>query len=103
MAKAKVGEKLSQALSKREQAVKALENERADRASIEEVIQNEAFKQAKQKAMADIVTFGIGFKRLALFMIEKMYLELDFSNVDLTKMEGHDVSDPVDGLVTLVG
>ena len=47
--------------------------------------------------MADIVKFGMSFKRLTLFMIRKKYLDLDLSDVDLTLMEGHNVPDPTEG------
>ena len=53
--------------------------------------------------MANIVSFGMSFRRFVLFMIKKKYLDLDLSDVDLTKMEDHDVSDPIDKSMQLEG
>ena len=43
------------------------------------------------------MTFEMSYKRSALFMIKKKYLDLDFTDIDLTQMEGYNIHDPVDG------
>ena len=43
----------------------------------------------------------MSFKRSTLFMIRKKCLDMDLSDIDLTKMEGHDVSNLVDGSAPL--
>ena len=97
VAKAEAKEKLAQTLSEMGQVVKALEQERANRKAAEDAIKNEAFDQAKQEVVADIVKFGMGFRCSALFMIRKKYLELDLFDVELILMEGHNVPDLADG------
>ena len=54
-------------------------------------------EQVKQKAVADIVTFGMSFRCSALFMIRKKYPKLDLSNANLTKIEWHDVPNLANG------
>ena len=39
----------------------------------------------------------MNFKRSALFMIREKSLDLDLSDIDLTKMKGWDKPDPIDG------
>ena len=39
----------------------------------------------------------MSFRHSALFMIRKRYLDLDLSDIDLTKMKGWDKPDPTNG------
>ena len=75
-----------------------MQEKRFARVTIEQAIKEHALKEARQETIASVVEFRMRFKRSALFMIRKEYLDLDFSNIDLTQMEGYDVSTPVDGL-----
>ena len=97
MVKEKAEEKLTMVVSERDEAMKALEEERADQRTIEEQIKKEAFDKAKEEAMVDILTFEMSYRCSALFMIRQKYPDLDLSNVDLTFMEGHDKPDSADG------
>ena len=44
-------------------------------------------EKARQEVVASIIDFGMGFKRLALFIIRRKYPNLDLTDVDLTLME----------------
>ena len=83
---------------KKEEVVKALEEEKADQRATEEAIKKKAFDQNKEKVVADIFKFGMGFRCSTLFMIRKKYPELDLFDMDLTLMEGYDKPNPVNRL-----
>ena len=53
--------------------------------------------------MTEIIACRMSFRCSTLFMIKKKYLNIDLFDVDLTKMEGHDVPDLVDRLMPLEG
>ena len=75
-----------------------MEEEKIDQKVVEEAIKQEAFDQAKEEVISDIVKFGIGFKCSTLLIIRRKYLDLNLSDMDLTLMEGHNIYDPADGL-----
>ena len=93
VAKEKVEKKVAKVISERDEAIKALEEERADQRVEEMMIKQEA----KQEVIGDILKFGITFRRSALFMIREKYHDLDFSDINFTNMKGYNVPDPVDG------
>ena len=68
-------------MSKRDEAIKALEEKKA-----EEMIRNEAQKEA----VGETITFKMSYKCSALFMIKKKY-------PNLTQMEGNNIFDLTDG------
>ena len=80
-------------MSERDEAKKALENERADHKVKEETI----WEEAKQEAIGDIVKYGMTFKRSTLFLIREKYPDLDFSDINFLDMKGHDIQDPDEG------
>ena len=69
MVKEKVEEKLTMVVSERDEAMKALEEERADQRTIEEQIRKEAFDEAKDEVVTNILTFGMSYRRSTLLMI----------------------------------
>ena len=77
--------------------MKALEEEKADQVVSIEAIRVEVLEQARQEAVASVVDFRMGFRRSTLFMIKRKYPHLDLTDIDLAKMEGHNVPDPTDG------
>ena len=87
--KEKVEEKVARAVSERDEAIKALEDERADQKVKEESIR----EKVKQEVVRDIVKFGMTFKCLALFMIREKYPDLDFFNINFIDMMGYDIFD----------
>ena len=96
MAKKKV-EKRLMADTKTDAAVKALKEEKADRKTLEERIKKKVYELAKVDVTQKIVDYGMNFKRSTLCMIREKYLDLDLSDIDLTKMKGWDKPDPIDG------
>ena len=70
MAKEEAEENVAKVVSERDEAIKALEEEKADQRVREAMIR----EAAKQKAIGDILKFGMTFKRLTLFMIKKSTL-----------------------------
>ena len=93
MSKEEVEEKVANAVSEKDEAIKAFEKEmvgqRVRKATIKE--------EAKQEAIGDILKFGMTFRRLALFMIREKYPDLDFSNIYFIDMRGYNILDPTDG------
>ena len=47
--------------------------------------------EANEKAVGDILKYGMSYKRSSLFMIKKKYLDLDLS--DITQMKGYNILD----------
>ena len=80
MAKEKAEEKVAKAISEKEEAIKAFEEEMVDRKAAKATIR----EKAKKEAVSDILKYGMSYRRFALFMIKKKYLNLDFSNIDFT-------------------
>ena len=93
MAKEEADEKVAKVVSKRDEAKKAFEDERADQRVIEETIKEEA----KQEVIRDIVKYGMTFKRSTLFLIREMYPDFDFSNINFLDMRGHDIQNLDEG------
>ena len=85
--------------TEREVAIKALEEEeeRVDQKAAEERIKKEAYDLARADAAQEILEYGMGFRRSALFMIREKYPDLDLSDVDLTEIRGYDKPDPAEG------
>ena len=81
----------------RDAAVKALEEEKADRKAFEERIKEEAYELARADSTQEIVNYGMSFKCSALFMIREGYLNLNLLDIDLTEMRGWDKPDLTDG------
>ena len=80
MAKEKAKEKVSRAISERDDAITALEAEKADQKVKEESIREEAVRK--------IVDYGMLFRRSALFMVKEKYPDLDFSDISFSNMRG---------------
>ena len=78
-------EKIRVANSERDNAVKALEEDRALAAMREAAVREEAGLQ--------IIKYGMTFRRSALFMVKKKYPDLDFSDINFSDMKGHDSAD----------
>ena len=100
MAKEEVEEKATNAISEKEEVIRALEG--VTKAFEEEKIDWKATKEtikveAKEEALGDILKYGMSYKHSTLFMLKKKYPNLDFSDVALTQMEGYNVFDPSDG------
>ena len=53
--------------------------------------------EAKEEVVGDILKFEMSNRRSTLFMIKKKYPDLDLSDVDLTQMEGYNISDLANG------
>ena len=96
MAKEEVEEKLK-ALSKRDEVVKALKDERSDQKATEERIGKEAYELGRENAVTKILNYGMSFKRSTLFMIKEKYLDLDLFDSNLIEIRGYDKFDPTDG------
>ena len=69
-------------MSERDEAIKALEVEKADQKVREEVIREEAVRK--------IVQYDMTFRRSVLFMVKEKYPDLDFSDINFLDMRGHD-------------
>ena len=67
MAKEEVEEKMAKAVFEKDEAIKALEDERVDQRVREAMIREEA----KQEAIRDILKFWMTFRCSALFMIKE--------------------------------
>ena len=65
MAKKEAKEKIAKAMSERDEAINALEDERTNQ---------KVRKEAKQEAIRDIVKFGMTFRHSTLFMIKEKIL-----------------------------
>ena len=82
MAKKEAEEKVTRAMSERDEAIKAFEVKKADQKVREEVIREEAVKK--------IVQYGMTFRQSVLFMVKEKYPDLDFSDINFLDMRGHD-------------
>ena len=83
----KVKEKIAAATFERDDALKALEEEKALLAIREKAI--------REKAGLQIIKYGMTFRRSALFMVKEKYLDLDFYDINFSDMKGHDSVDPL--------
>ena len=79
-------EKIRVANSERDNAVKALEEDRALAAMREAAV--------REKVGLQIIKYGMSFKLSALFMVNEKYPDLDFSDINFSDMKGHDSVDP---------
>ena len=80
VAKEEAEEKVARAISKRDEAIKALETGKADQKVREESIMEEDVRK--------IVDYGISFRHSALFMVKEKYPDLDFSDISFSDMRG---------------
>ena len=94
MAKEEVKKKVAKAIFEKEESIKALEEERADRKVTKITIK----KEAKEEAISDIFKYGMNYKSFSLFMIRKKYHDLDFSDINFIDMEGYNILDPANRL-----
>ena len=53
--------------------------------------------EAKEEVVGDILKFKMSNKRSTLFMIKKKYPDMDLADVDPTRMESYNISNPADG------
>ena len=97
VAKEEAEEKEAKIMSNRDEAMKVLEEGKADLKAVEKSIRKEAYDTAREAATSEILKYGMSFRRSTIFMIKRKYPELDLSNIDLTFMHGYDIPDPVDG------
>ena len=79
-------EKIAAAISERDNAVKALEEERVLLAVKKKVIREEAGLQ--------IIKYGMTFRRSTIFMVKEKYPDLNFSDINFSDMKDHDSGDP---------
>ena len=79
-------EKIRVANSKRDDAVKTLEEERAVAAIKEAAVREEAGLQ--------IIKYGLTFRRSTIFMIKQKYPDLDFSDINFSDMKGYEENPP---------
>ena len=82
----KAEEKIVAAISERDNAVRALEEERVLLAVKEKAIREEAGLQ--------IIKYGMTFRRSTIFMVKEKYPDLNFSDINFSDMKGHDSADP---------
>ena len=82
MTKEEAEERVVKAVSKRDDAIKALKIEKADQKVKELAIREEAVRK--------IVQYGMTFRRSVLFMVKEKYPDLDFSDINFLDMRGHD-------------
>ena len=80
MAKEEAKEKVARVISKRDEAIKALEAEKVDQKVREESIREDAVRK--------IVDYGMLFRHSALFMVKEKYPDLDFSDIVFSGMRG---------------
>ena len=52
----------------------------------------------KKEAFAKIMKYGVSFRQSALHLIRKKHPGIDLSRIKFTSLEGHDLSDPDDGV-----
>ena len=81
VAKKEAEERVAKAISERDDAIKALEVEKADQKVREKSIREEAVKK--------IINYGMTFRRSALFMVKEKYPDLDFFDINFSDMKGH--------------
>ena len=80
VAKEEAEEKVTRAIFERDEAIKALEAEKADQKVREESI--------REKAVRKIMDYGISFRCSALFMVKKKYPDMDFFDISFSNMRG---------------
>ena len=93
VAKEEVEEKVAKVVSERDEAIKALQKEKANWKVREATLR----EKTKQEAIRDILKFGMTFRRSAIFMIKEKYPDLDFSDINFTDMKGYNIPYPSDG------
>ena len=86
MAKEKAKEKITKAMSERDEAVLILDTERVAWAARE--------KELKEETAMEVVKYGKTFRTSALFMVKEKYPDLDFSDIKFSDMKGYDSADP---------
>ena len=92
MAKEEAEEKVAKTIFEKEEARKALKEEKTDRKTAKETIRVEA----NEEDVDQILKYRMSYRRSTLFMIKK-YPDLDLSDIDLTQMKGYNIFDPADG------
>ena len=80
-----------------DEAMKVLEERKADLKAAEELIRKKAYDATKEDATSEILKYGMSFRRSAIFMIKQKYPKLDLFDINLTLMHGYDIPDPTDG------
>ena len=93
MASEEAEEKVAKAISEKKEAIKALEEERADRKATKATIREDV----KEDAIGDILKYEMNYRRFALFMIRRKYPDLDFSDINFTDIEGYNIPNLADG------
>ena len=86
MVKDEAEEKITKAMSERDEAVLVLEAERVAWAARE--------NELKDETALEVVKFGKTFRTSVLFMVKEKYPDLDFSDINFSDMKGHDSTDP---------
>ena len=79
-------EKISKAMSERDEAVLILDTKRVAWAARE--------KELKEETAMEVVKYGKTFRTFALFMVKEKYPDLDFSDIKFSDMKGYDSADP---------
>ena len=92
-----VAERRLKVEAERDAAIKAFEEEKANRKASEERIKKEAYELAKAEATQEIVDYGMSFRPPVLFMSRQKYPDLDLSDIDLIEIKGQDKLNSTDG------
>ena len=86
VAKEEAEEKISKAMSERDEAVLILDTQKVAWAAEE--------KKLKEETAMEVVKYGKTFRTSALFMVKEKYPDLDFSDIKFSDMKGYDNVDP---------
>ena len=79
-------EKITKAMSERDEAILILETERVAWVARE--------KELKEETALEVVKYGKTFRTSALFMVKEKYPDLDFSDIKFSDMKGYNSTDP---------
>ena len=86
VAKEEIEEKITKAMSERDEAVLAFDTKRVIWAIRE--------KALREETAMKVVKYGKTFRTFALFMVKEKYPDLDFSDINFSDMRGYDSVDP---------
>ena len=85
VAKEEAEEKITKAMSERDEAVLILDTERVAWAARE--------KELREETVMEMVKYGKPFRTSTLFMVKEKYPDLDFSDIKFSDMKGYDSAD----------